>query len=138
MNQDESDRQIERLNAANTALLTTVGTLLGIIVGATSIIAAVGGSKSNLLFATIVVSFVGVACVLSAFYEEKKGLLREFQSMAKMKEVKGFPPPNLVGNVLNAVENRVRVVNRISNTALAVTVIAAVLFLFLCAKTFCF
>lgn len=87
MNQDTIERMLDKLASAHVAMLSAVGALLGIIVSATSIIASVGGSRSVLLFPTIVVSFVGVACVLAAFYREKKEFLKAFEVMAELENL---------------------------------------------------
>jgi hypothetical protein len=132
MNQDTLDRHLDKLAGAHVAMLCAVGALLGIIVSATSIIASVGGSKSPLLFPAIVVSFIGVACVLATFYQEKKEFLRAFEVMAEMENMSRSEQVKMVLSEIG----RKSAANRLSNATLVVTLIASVLFLVLCAQTF--
>lgn len=132
MDQDTRDRILDKLANAHSAMLSTVGVVLGIIVSATSILASVGGHKSVLLFPIIVVSFIGVACVLASFYEAKKEL---FAVMELAEEIVKLSPVEQA-NKLNDFFGRHSPANRLSYTALLVTAIAAGLFLLLCAQIF--
>lgn len=132
MNQDAVDRHLDKLAGAHVAMLSAVGALLGIIVSATSIIAAVGGSRSSLLFPTIVVSFIGMACVLATFYQEKREFLRAFEVMAEMETMSRSEQMKKVQQEIG----KESAANRLSSVTLIITLIASVLFLILCAQTF--